>query len=562
MAKFNEKKTVKQPESVNFMGEKAFLLKAKEEFVSSIMTTFLSKEGSYYESSNEEVKRILSLLDKIDPLFACKAAIYARENGNMRSISHLLGAALAKHISGQEYAKRFYNKLIVRADDMSEIVSAYANLNGMSLNDLKKIPNSIKKGFKEALEHLDAYQIDKYKMKKRNVTLVDLVRLFHPHATQKNAEAYKRLIEGKSLEGLYTSKVLEKEMTKAGQITKAASEEEKVEAKREAIVSVLDNVKGMPIMNLLRNLRNIILYAPDKVDDACAQLRIQNKIINSRLLPFRFATAYEEIEKMTYSASELKEGASDKITFESDVKTQVVDRATFNSLKAKVLDAIEDALELSCLNIPKLAGKTAILVDDSGSMRGDAGGSSRVSAFSKTTTSMIGHLFATMFAWKQDDVYVGLFGDKLIQVPVKRDMKMLDFNKYSYNLGEKCGGATEAGIYDFFRTVIEDKVKVDNVIIFSDCQIGNRSVFTSWYGTSYADRGGHFHELFKEFRKINPTATVTVCNLRQYGGTSVFDKSQRINNIAGWSTNIFDCIKANSFDGFKEIIKKIEAIEI
>ena len=318
----------------------------------------------------------------------------------------------------------------------------------------------------------------------------------------------------------------------------------------------------MPIMNLLRNLRNIILYAPDKVDDACAQLRIQNKIINSRLLPFRFATAYEEIEKMTYSASELKEGASSKITFESDVKIQVVDRTTFNSLKAKVLDAIEDALELSCLNIPQLAGKTVILVDDSGSMRGNSGGSSRVSAFSKTTTSMIGHLFATMFAWKQDDVYVGLFGDKLIQVPVKRDMKMLDFNKYSYNLGEKCGGATEAGIYDFFRTVIEDKVKVDNVIIFSDCQIGNGSGFTSWYGTSDADRGGHFHELFKEFRKINPTATVTVCNLRQHGGTSVFDKSQRINNIAGWSTNIFDCIKVNSFGGFKEIIKKIEAIEI
>ena len=139
MAKFNEKKTVKQPESVNFMGENAFLLKPKEEFVSSIMTTFLSKEGSYYESSNEEVKRILSLLEKIDPLFACKAAIYARENGNLRSISHLLGAALAKHISGQEYAKRFYNKLIVRADDMSEIVSAYANLNGMELNDIKKI---------------------------------------------------------------------------------------------------------------------------------------------------------------------------------------------------------------------------------------------------------------------------------------------------------------------------------------------------------------------------------------------------------------------------------------
>ena len=559
MAKFNEKKTVKQPESVNFMGEKAFLLKAKEEFVSSVMTTFLSKEGSYYESSNEEVKRILSLLDKIDPLFACKAAIYARENGNMRSISHLLGAALAKHISGQEYAKRFYNKLIVRADDMSEIVSAYANLNGMRLNDLKKIPNSIKKGFKEALERLDAYQIDKYKMKRRSVTLVDLVRLFHPHATQKNAEAYKRLIEGKSLEGLYTSKVLEKEMTKAGQITKAASEEEKVEAKREAIVSVLDNVKGMPIMNLLRNLRNIILYAPDKVDDACAQLRIQNKIINSRLLPFRFATAYEEIEKIQYDDTKSKPTSS--IVFESEETKQQVSKSRFNELKQNLLDAIEGAIEISCQNIPELDGNCAILCDHSGSCRGDGGGSSKVSAFSSTTTAMIGNLFGTMMAYRQHDVYLGLFGDRLIQVPFDRNKRLLDFNKQSYQMGAKCGGATEKGIYTFLETVVKEKKKIDNIIVFSDCQIGRGGAFTPWYGTDYNDRSQHFHELFKEFRKINPNANFIVVNLRQSGGTSVFDKSQRILNIAGWSEKIFDTIKSQC-RGWDAIIKEIEAIEI
>ena len=559
MAKFNEKKTVKQPESVNFMGENAFLLKPKEEFVSSIMTTFLSKEGSYYESSNEEVKRILSLLDKIDPLFACKAAIYARENGNMRSISHLLGAALAKHISGQEYAKRFYNKLIVRADDMSEIVSAYANLNGMSLNDLKKIPNSIKKGFKEALERLDAYQIDKYKMKKRNVTLVDLVRLFHPHATQKNAEAYKRLIEGKSLEGLYTSKVLEKEMTKAGQITKAASEEEKVEAKREAIVSVLDNVKGMPIMNLLRNLRNIILYAPDKVDDACAQLRIQNKIVNSRLLPFRFATAYEEIEKIQYDDTKSKPTSS--IVFESEETKQQVSKSRFNELKQNLLDAIEGAIAISCQNIPALDGNCAILCDHSGSCRGDGGGSSKVSAFSSTTTAMIGNLFGTMMAYRQHDVYLGLFGDRLIQVPFDRNKRLLDFNKQSYQMGAKCGGATEKGIYTFLETVVKEKKKIDNIIVFSDCQIGRGGAFTPWYGTDYNERSQHFHELFKEFRKINPNANFIVVNLRQSGGTSVFDKSQRILNIAGWSEKIFDIIKTQTV-GWDEIIKRIESIEI
>ena len=559
MAKFNEKKTVKQPESVNFMGEKAFLLKPKEEFVSSIMTTFLSKEGSYYESSNEEVKRILSLLDKIDPLFACKAAIYVRENGNMRSISHLLGAALAKYISGEKYAKRFYNKLIVRADDMSEIVSAYANLNGMSLNDLKKIPNSIKKGFKEALERLDAYQIDKYKMQNREVSLIDLVRLFHPKGNQKNAEAYKRLVNGESLAELYESKILEKEMTKAGQTTKDATQEEKDEAKREAITAVLDNVKGMPVMNLLRNLRNILLYAPDKVNDACEQLTIEKKILNSRLLPFRFATAYAEIEKVMYADTKAKPTSS--IVFESEETKQQVTESRFNKLKKNLLDAIEGAIEIACQNIPELEGNCAILVDDSGSMRGDNGGHSRVSAFSKTNSSMIAHLFASMMAWRQHDVYVGLFGDKLIQVPYKRDVKLLDFNKESYEIGGRCGGRTEAGIYMFLENVIKERKKIDNIIVFSDCQIGRGGSFTAWYGTNYNDRSQHFHELFKEFRKINPNANFIVVNLRQSGGTSVFDKSQRILNIAGWSDKIFDTIKSQC-RGWEAVIKEIEAIEI
>lgn len=556
MSKYNRKKEAVKPTVKNFMNEDAFLLAPKEEFISSIMTTFLSKDGSYYESSNEEVNRILSLLEKIDPLFACKAAIYARENGNMRSISHLLGAALAKYISGKEYAKRFYNRLIVRADDMSEIVSAYASLNGMKLNDIKKIPNSIKKGFKEALERLDAYQLDKYKMKNRSVSMIDLIRLFHPKGNQKNAEAFKRLVNGESLEGLYETKILEKEMTKAGQLTKGATEDEKKEAKHEAIAEILDNVKGMPIMNLIRNLRNIILYAPDKVEDACAQLRVKNKILNSRLLPFRFATAYAEIEKMAWG----KPNTDTAIAFESDKAEGELTKAQFDSLKRSVLDALEDAIQYSVENIPELEGNVAILVDHSGSCRGDAGGSSAVSAFSKTSTAMIGNLFGSMMAYRQKNVYIGLFGDKLIDVPMDRNMKMLDFNKMSFEKGACCGPCTEAGIYDFMRKCVDEKKKIDNVVVFSDCQIGNNTYeFTPWYGDKSSDRGGHFHELFKEFKKQNPMCNWIVVNLRQSGGTSVFDKSMRILNISGWSDKIFDTIKSQC-RGWDAVIKEIESV--
>lgn len=554
MAKFNEKKMAKQPTERNFMGEMAFKMEDKEELISTVMTTFL--QGEYYEKEATKIARIQELLKKVDPLFAAKLAIYARNEGNLRSVTHFVAAEIAKYVSGSEWGKRFYNKIVVRPDDMSEIVSAYAHINGMSQKDISKIPNAMKGGFKTALERLDAYQLDKYKMKNREVSLIDLIRLFHPKGNQKNAEAFKRLVNGESLEGLYETKIFEKEMTKAGQLTKGATEDEKKEAKHEAIAEILGNVKGMPIMNLIRNLRNIILYAPDKVEDACAQLRIKDKILNSRLLPFRFATAYAEIEKMTWD----KPNTDTAIAFESDKAEGELTKAQFDSLKRSVLDALEDAIQYSVENIPELEGNVAILVDHSGSCRGDAGGSSAVSAFSKTSTAMIGNLFGSMMAYRQKNVYIGLFGDKLIDVPMDRNMKMLDFNKMSFDKGACCGPCTEAGIYDFMRKCIDEKKKVDNVVVFSDCQIGNNTYeFTPWYGDKSSDRGCHFHELFKEFKKLNPMCNWIVVNLRQSGGTSVFDKSMRILNISGWSDKIFDTIKSQC-RGWDAVIKEIESV--
>ena len=556
MAKFNEKKMAKQPTERNFMGEMAFKMEDKEELISTVMTTFLQDE--YYEKEATKIARIQELLKKVDPLFAAKLAIYARNQGNLRSVTHFIAAEIAKYVSGSEWGKRFYDKIIVRPDDMSEIVSAYAHINGMSQKNISKIPNAMKGGFKTALERLDAYQIDKYKMQNREVSLIDLVRLFHPKGNQKNTEAFKRLVNGESLEGLYETKIFEKEMTKAGQLTKNATEDEKEKAKHEAISEVLGNIKGMPIMNLIRNLRNIILYAPDKVEDACAQLRIKDKILKSRLLPFRFATAYAEIEKMSWN----KPNTDTAITFESDKAEEELTMIQFHSLKRSVLDALEDAIQYSVENIPELEGNVAILVDHSGSCRGDAGGSSAVSAFSKTSTAMIGNLFGSMMAYRQKNVYIGLFGDKLIDVPMDRNMKMLDFNKMSFDRGACCGAGTETGIYDFIRKCIIEKKKVDNVVVFSDCQIGNGSYnFTPWYGSKMTDRGDHFHELFNKFKKLNPKCNWIVVNLRQSGGTSVFDKSQRILNIAGWSDKIFDVIKSQC-RGWDAVIKEIEAVEV
>ena len=555
MSKYNAKAEGVKPTVVNAMGENAYQLSAKEELVSTCMTTFLSGDH-YYETEKEVVNRIVNKLNEVDPLFAAKLALYVRNEGNLRSVSHLIAATIAQRASGTEWSKRFYNKIVVRPDDMSEILSAYAVQNKMDLKKIRKIPNAIKKGFKTALERLDAYQIDKYKMNSRQVKMLDLVNLFHPKGTQRNQQAYHNLVNGESLAGLYASKVLEKEMTKAGQKTQGKSVQEKEAAKKEAIENVLSNVKGMPIMNLLRNLRNIILYAPKSVDDACAQLTNETAVLNSRLLPFRFATAYEEIEKMSFSDKK----SDTSIAFEEDYNNQTITATEFAKLKEKVLNAIEDALQISCQNIPELEGNTAILIDHSGSVRGDSGGSSRVSAFSKTTSAMIGNLFGSMMAYRQKNVYIGLFGDRLIPVKVDRSQRLLDFNKKSFDKGANCGGGTEQGIYDFFRQAVREKKKIDNIIVFSDCQIGS-SGSTSWYGTSGTERSATFQDLIKQFRKINPLCNIIVVDIHNTRGNNVFYKPERVLNIAGWSANIFDVIKSNT-KGFGAILKEIEAIEI
>jgi len=535
MSKYNKSKTPTVPTTVNEMGEKAYQLSEKEELVATCLTTFL--QGSYYESENEVVNRIKNAANKVSEDFVAKLAIYLRNDANMRSVTHLLAGELAPRLSGKEYASRFYKKVSVRPDDMSEILAYYFSKGN------KKIANAMRRGFKKKLESMDPYLIDKYKMSKKEISLVDLVNLVHPKPTKQNFEAFKRLIAGESLEGLYSTKIMEKQLSKAGQVAKSQNLDV-TEVKAAAITEVLDG--DAPIMNLLRNLRNIIETAPDQVDKAISHLTNKDKVLNSRLLPFRFATAYEEIEKLKHTGS----SRSKTITFES---------TSTNTLVDKVLAALEQALEFSVENIPALEGTTAVLIDHSGSVRGDGGGSSKVSAFSKTTTAMIGNLFGSMLTWSQRNVYMGLFGDKLIQIPIDRKKGLLEFNKNSFNEGVKCGGGTENGLYIFLDRCIKEKTRVDNLVIFSDMVIGSGGS-GGWDHSSDAGLGS-FQTLFKEFKKVNPHCNTICVDIKQTSGKSVFDKSLNVLQIAGWSDKIFNLIEANC-KGYKALIQEIESIEI
>lgn len=244
MARFNLfNRNRKQEKTINKAGGEAFTQTPQLELVSLLLTSFAGEQ--FYRRGADTFDRLKELIAACDKEFAAKAAVYARTKFGMRSISHVAASELAKHISAQSWAKDFYNAIIHRPDDMTEILAYHMTSNG-------KVPNAMKKGMAAAFNKFDTYRLAKYRGENKAVKLVDVVNLVHPKPTEKNAEALKDLVNGK----LRVTETWEAALTKAGQ--SAENDKEKASLKREAWASLIRERK-LGYFALLRNLRNIIL---------------------------------------------------------------------------------------------------------------------------------------------------------------------------------------------------------------------------------------------------------------------------------------------------------------
>ena len=258
MSKFNATTPKQKTLTTNIAGGQAYKQSNELELISILLTSFVSDQ--FYRSSNDTLDRIKQLLGKVDPKFAAKAAIFARDKFGMRSITHALAGELTSRVSGQEWSKDFYDKVVVRVDDMTEIMSYY--LENKTDKNKPKFPNSLKKGFASAFNRFDNYQIAKYKSEGKEVKLVDIVNLVHPVPNISNRESLSKLIAG----DLKSTDTWESKLSKAGQ--DASNEEELSQLKSDAWGELL-TTKKIGYFALLRNLRNIINQSPQFVGLAC-----------------------------------------------------------------------------------------------------------------------------------------------------------------------------------------------------------------------------------------------------------------------------------------------------
>lgn len=411
MSRFNIfSKAKSAPDTINRAGGEAYLASAEYRLASLLMTSFVTSQ--FYRDANGALVELVDLIEKVDSGFAARAAVYARKEYGMRTITHAAAALLSKQLSGHPDAKAFYNQIVVRPDDMLEIRAA------QKLMGQTKLTNGMKKGFANAFDRFDGYQIAKYRASNKDIKLVDMVNLVHPVPTQRNAVALQALVDGT----LANTETWEAKLSAAG--TEASSAADKAGRKATAWADLLRENK-LGYFALLRNLRNILEQAPDLIPLACEQLVDKRRLRGSKVLPFRLLTAYKQFKG-------------------------------YDRNERKVLAALERAADLACANLPEL-GNTLVVVDNSGSMSSPVAGSKHAKC------NETGALFGFALA-KRSGADLMEFGTTARMIPYRNGQTTLSF-AMNFEQKNQVGHGT-----DFKAIFAAAKRKYDRIVIFSDMQ--------------------------------------------------------------------------------------------
>ena len=480
MSKFNT--TIKQNlnKTINCEGAKAYKLTPKMELISSVLTTFI--EDSFYRSKNETLNNLKELILKInDPIFTAKLALYARTEANMRSVSHVLAGYLAsmEFRPDTEWTvkkKHFFEQIIQRPDDMSEILAFYDSIQEDKVE--RSIPNALKKGFRKAFNKFTDYQISKYQTREKEWKLVDIVNVVKPIPQTNNSISLSKLIKDE----LLVEDTWEAMLSKGLQDIK--TEEEKT-AKKKQIWEYLITENKLPYMALLRNLRNILSVVSEPVLlKALRYLETENAILWSKVLPYRFYTAYKEIKKLNLPEA------------------------------SKVMESISNAADIALQNTPILEGKSLIVVDASGSMTSPPSGKSDMNMIE------IASIFAASFYKKNIASHLMIFSNNAQYIPLNRKDTLLSLVDQIISKTEQAGTKFSS----IFNTATSS---YERIIILSDMQ--------------GMDGKGKVQESLRSYRERNESdPKIFNIDMSSYG-TIQFPEN-KIYCITGWSDKMIHLI--------------------
>lgn len=377
-------------------GGKAQNINPIQQLRRSVMSCLLW-EDSFYEDGQSIAERIKNAAMSVPASKLAEIAIEARQKMNLRHVPLLLLSTLCKTGAGTSLVSDTFPQVIGRADELTEFVAVHASQNGVTPDKVKKtLSAQAKKGLAKAFRKFDAYALGKYN-RDGAVKLRDVLFLCHPKPDNaEQAALWKSLVDG-TLESPDTW-----EVALSGGADKKATFERLIR----------ENKLGY--FALLRNLRNMDAAG---VDPALIRDAIEARRGGAeKILPFRYIAAARAVPK-----------------FEP---------------------MLDKAMAYAIDNLPRLQGKTVVLVDVSGSMK------DKLSAKSDLTRMDAAAALASIV--NSDSLQVFTFSQALVECPPRRGMAGVDAVIRSQPHG---GTYLSQSLAELNR-----KVKYDRIIVITDEQ--------------------------------------------------------------------------------------------
>lgn len=413
-------------------------------------------------------------------------AITLRKEFFMRLNPQVIMVRAAIHPKRKEFTQKYHDvfrkierQVMLRADEPMTQLEYYINLHGTKSN----MPSILKRGISDKLSSLSKKEVAKYKNK--GMGMINAVRIAHAH-----------------------SKVID-ELMKTGSVEIDENENtwENLRSSGKSWQYTLNKIK-IGHMAMLRNLRGIF----EEIDDLelCKKVTEELKagVKNGKQFPFRYYSALKAINNSNCNH------------------------------KSILIEALEECIDIAVDNFPKLKGKTMCLSDNSGSAWGAI-----TTEYGSVQIAEIDNLSSVIAACCSEEGYVGKFGDELQVYPVtKRRGILQQSQKISENKYYDVGGATEGGIWEFFKNAINNQEHWDNIFIFSDQQAGHAEL----YGTTtqereyqkYSTSHGYINvfQLIQEYReKVNPFVNVHSVQTAGYDNVVIPENTYRTNILYGWT---------------------------
>lgn len=430
----------------NHEGSKVHNLDALEVLFSKVLGSFFG-ESTFYEKRTAEqdfidLVKTINKVDYEDIEYVLKIALLGREYNMIQYPLSVLTACFNDErfkgryfvdSNGRNKLQYYSDRIIRRGRDIVDVMATQINAFGFDVvkkgnnthRDLP-LPIQLRKALKHKLETLNDYQLSKALCESREVTLADCIKLLHPDEKKSKVSKgfYADVIEGNVKFG-GESKQVQSELSKSRNKNSNSTVED-----------VKKSIDSSTVMAIVKNLVALhkagVLNDPEAVDSICKKLTDAKQVKSSRLLPFRFYSAWKEVSKLPSSYG-----------------------------VRKVSDALVKALDLSVFNLPPIDGFNAILIDMSGSMGYPVSNMSSVTA--KEVAAILG---AICFKLSVGEVYV--FANHCEKVTgISSTSTVMDIVKQI--LGYNVGGGTYLDIA--LNTITRDSVrgaKYDNLILMSD----------------------------------------------------------------------------------------------